>query len=195
MARHDAARAQAVARRHAKGGGTARQNVEDLCDPGRFIEYGALAIAAQRSRRRSKNIRNTPADGLITGIGAVNGELFGEAQARCTVLAYDYTVLAGTQGTMNHKKTDRMMVLAERERLPVIWFAEGGGGRPGDTDGVGVTGLDVPTFQAFAPAQRPCAPDRHRLGPLFRRQRGVLGLLRRHHRDRELHDRHGRPAP
>lgn len=147
----DAFRPDAVARRRKTNMRTARENVEAIVDPGSFIEYGALAIAAQRRRRSLDDLtRNTPADGLITGIGAINGELFDEARARCMVLAYDYTVLAGTQGTMNHKKTDRMMVLAERERLPIIWFAEGGGGRPGDTDGVGVTGLDVPTFQAFA---------------------------------------------
>jgi acetyl/propionyl-CoA carboxylase alpha subunit/acetyl-CoA carboxylase carboxyltransferase component len=147
----DAFRPDAVARRRKTNMRTARENVEALVDAGSFIEYGALAIAAQRRRRSLDDLtRNTPADGLITGIGAVNGDLFDEARARCMVLAYDYTVLAGTQGTMNHKKTDRMLVLAERERLPIIWFAEGGGGRPGDTDGVGVTGLDVPTFQAFA---------------------------------------------
>jgi acetyl/propionyl-CoA carboxylase alpha subunit len=147
----DAQRPDAVARRRKTNMRTARENIDAIVDPGSFIEYGALAIAAQRRRRSLDDLtRNTPADGLITGIGAVNGDLFGEDQARCLVLAYDYTVLAGTQGTINHKKTDRMMVLAERERLPIIWFAEGGGGRPGDTDGIGVTGLDVPTFQAFA---------------------------------------------
>ena len=147
----DAGRPEAVAKRRKLNMRTARENVEAIVDPGSFIEYGALAIAAQRRRRTLEDLtRNTPADGLITGVGAVNGDLFGDERARCMVLAYDYTVLAGTQGNLNHKKTDRMMDLAERERLPIIWFAEGGGGRPGDTDGVGVTGLDVPSFQAFA---------------------------------------------
>ena len=147
----DAGRPGAVAKRRKLGLRTARENVDAIVDPGSFIEYGALAIAAQRRRRTLEDLtQNTPADGLITGIGSVNGAAFGEDRARCMVLAYDYTVLAGTQGTLNHKKTDRMMDLAERERLPIIWFAEGGGGRPGDTDGIGVTGLDVPSFQAFA---------------------------------------------
>ena len=147
----DAARPEAVARRRKLNMRTARENVAAIVDEGSFIEYGALAIAAQRRRRSVDDLmRNTPADGLITGIGSVNGDLFDEARARCMVLAYDYTVLAGTQGSLNHKKTDRMMDLAQRERLPIIWFAEGGGGRPGDTDGFGVTGLDVPTFHAFA---------------------------------------------
>ena len=62
------------------------------------------------------------------------------------MLAYDYTVLAGTQGYLNHKKTDRMLEIAEQQRLPVVLFAEGGGGRPGDTDTTVASGLDVPTF-------------------------------------------------
>ncbi|MDR3507246.1 MAG: carboxyl transferase domain-containing protein [Caulobacteraceae bacterium] len=147
----DPYRPDAVAKRRKLNMRTARENVEAIVDPGSFIEYGALAIAAQRRRRGVDDLmRNTPADGLITGIGQVNGALFDETRTRCAVLAYDYTVLAGTQGALNHKKTDRILEVAERERLPVICFAEGGGGRPGDTDGLGATGLDVPTFQLYA---------------------------------------------
>ena len=75
---------------------------------------------------------------------------FGVQAARCLVLAYDYTVFAGTQGVMNHKKTDRLLGLAEQWRLPLVLFAEGGGGRPGDTDFVGVAGLDCHTFVGMA---------------------------------------------
>ncbi|MGQ3071483.1 MAG: carboxyl transferase domain-containing protein [Ferrovibrionaceae bacterium] len=147
----DARRPEAVARRRKTGQRTARENIDDLCDPDSFVEYGALAIAAQRQRRPLDDlIRNTPADGLVAGIGTVNAALFDEARARCMVLAYDYTVLAGTQGFMNHKKTDRMLGLAEQWRLPLVLFAEGGGGRPGDTDVAVVAGLDVPSFQGFA---------------------------------------------
>jgi acetyl-CoA carboxylase carboxyltransferase component len=95
-------------------------------------------------------IKSTPADGLVAGVGRVNGSRFPGAPTRCVVLAYDYTVLAGTQGAQNHRKKDRMLELAERRRLPVVLFSEGGGGRPGDTDALGIAGLDVPTFQAFA---------------------------------------------
>ena len=148
----DAARPEAVAKRHKLGQRTARENVEDLCDPDSFIEYGALTFAAQRQRRSVDDlIRSTPADGLVAGLGAVNGSLFDEAQARCAVLAYDYTVLAGTQGTMNHKKTDRVLQVAEEQELPVIFFTEGGGGRPGDTDNATkVAGLDQPSFLQYA---------------------------------------------
>ena len=147
----DAARPQAVARRHAAGGRTARENIADLCDAGSFNEYGALAIAAQTRRRAVDELqRQTPADGMVTGIGSVNAAQFGPGRSRCVVMAYDYTVLAGTQGMRNHAKTDRMLSLASQLKLPLVLFAEGGGGRPGDTDSCAVAGLNVSTFRHFA---------------------------------------------
>ncbi|HXX35928.1 MAG TPA: carboxyl transferase domain-containing protein [Thermodesulfobacteriota bacterium] len=149
----DERRPEAVRRMEEKNQRTARAKVVDLCDPGGFIEYGALAIAAQRQRRSMDDLMSrTPADGLITGIGRVNGSLFGEDKARCMIMAYDYTVLAGTQGFFNHKKMDRMLKVAHEQRLPLILFAEGGGGRPGDVDahGVMIAGLDLSTFSSMA---------------------------------------------
>src|SRR5437660_2903270 len=143
----DAARPDAVERRRQMGQRTARENVEDLCDPGTFVEYGPLVIAAQRRRRPVEElIERTPADGLVAGIGRVNGNLFEEPRSRCVVMAYDYTVLAGTQGIQNHRKKDRLFELASQLRLPVAFFTEGGGGRPGDTDGTTVAGLDCWAF-------------------------------------------------
>jgi acetyl-CoA carboxylase carboxyltransferase component len=140
----DASRPEALAKRHAQGLRSARENIADLCDPGSFIEYGALAVAAQRSRRSEQDlIQNTPADGMVTGIGVVNGQ-------RTVVMAYDATVLAGTQGMRNHQKTDRMLGIALQHKLPVVLFAEGGGGRPGDVDMPIVAGLHVTTFASFA---------------------------------------------
>ena len=149
----DENRPEAVARRRKKNQRTARENLEDLMDAGSFIEYGALTIAAQRRRRSQDDLMmNTPADGLITGIGSINSSLFGDEKARCMVLAYDYTVIAGTQGYFNHKKMDRMLKLAYEQQLPVILFAEGGGGRPGDVDikGIVSSALDLSTFSKFA---------------------------------------------
>jgi acetyl-CoA carboxylase carboxyltransferase component len=146
----DAGRSDAVARRHATGHRTARENLNDLCDPDSFIEYGPLVIAAQRARRDTQDlIERTPADGLVAGIGRVNGELFDDEHSRCAVLSYDYMVLAGTQGQMNHRKKDRLFELVERLHLPLVLFAEGGGGRPGDTDTATVTGLDTTAFALF----------------------------------------------
>jgi acetyl-CoA carboxylase carboxyltransferase component len=146
----DPGRAEATDRRHAGGRRTARENVADLCDAGSFEEYGGLVVAAQRARRDLHDlITRTPADGLVAGIGRVNGDRFDDQQARCAVLSYDYTVLAGTQGQMNHRKKDRLFALVERLRLPVVLFAEGGGGRPGDTDMAVITGLDTEAFALF----------------------------------------------
>jgi acetyl/propionyl-CoA carboxylase alpha subunit/acetyl-CoA carboxylase carboxyltransferase component len=147
----DERRPQAVARRRKTGQRTTRENLDDLLDKGSFIEYGALALAAQRRRRSLEElIEQSPADGLVAGIGTVNAAQFGAEAARCMTIAYDYTVFAGTQGVMNHKKTDRMLGLAEQWRLPLVLFAEGGGGRPGDSDFVGVAGLDCHTFVGMA---------------------------------------------
>ncbi len=149
----DENRPDAVEKRRQKNQRTARANVDDLCDPGSFIEYGALAIAAQRKRRSVDDlIEKTPADGMLAGIAAINGSIFPENKARAMVLAYDYTVLAGTQGFFNHKKIDRMLKLCHEQKLPLVFFGEGGGGRPGDVDasGVVVAGLDLGTFGSFA---------------------------------------------
>jgi acetyl-CoA carboxylase carboxyltransferase component len=148
IARHDIglddARPDAVARRRKVGRRTARENVADLVDHGSFVEYGPVVIAAQRRRRELADlIARTPADGMIGGLGKVNGH-------SVVAMSYDYTVLAGTQGTQNHHKKDRLFELAEQLRLPVVFFTEGGGGRPGDTDQSGVSGLDCLAFMYFA---------------------------------------------
>ncbi|HZM39029.1 MAG TPA: carboxyl transferase domain-containing protein, partial [Acidimicrobiales bacterium] len=139
----DAARPDAAERRRRTGQRTARENVDDLLDAGSLVEYGALAIAAQRRRRSVDDlIARTPADGMVAGIGTVDGR-------PTAVLSYDYTVLAGTQGYQNHRKKDRLFDVIERRRLPVVFFAEGGGGRPGDTDSPGVSGLDTMAFHLW----------------------------------------------
>ena len=148
---HDDARQEAVQKRHAKGQRSARENIADLVDKHSFIEYGGFGVAAQRGRRSEEDlIANTPADGLITGLATINADAFGADNAHCAVVAYDYTVLAGTQGFINHRKKDRIFGVAKRNMTPVVLFAEGGGGRPGDTDAPGVAGLDVMSFASFA---------------------------------------------
>src|SRR5260221_22143 len=147
----DEFRPEAVERRRRSGQRTVRENLADLCDAGSFIEYGALTLAGQRRRRAPEElIKLSPADGLVAGIGNINGTMFPDEQSSCMVLAYDYTVFAGTQGVMNHKKTDRLLRLAHQWKLPIVLFAEGGGGRPGDTDWSGVAGLDNTTFLNFS---------------------------------------------
>lgn len=155
VARHrlglDDARPDAVARRRSVRRRTARENLADLVDPGSFVEYGPVVVAAQHRRRDHDDlVARTPADGMVGGIGTINGDLVAGHDARAVVVSYDYTVLAGTQGHRNHRKKDRLFELAERLQLPVVFFTEGGGGRPGDTDTGGVTGLDCLAFLWFA---------------------------------------------
>jgi acetyl-CoA carboxylase carboxyltransferase component len=139
----DAARPEAVARRRERNRRTARENLSDLVDEGTFVEYGPLIFAAQERRRsREELIASTPADGLVAGVGDVDGN-------PSVVMSYDYTVLAGTQGMRGHLKKDRLFEVAERRRLPVVLFAEGGGGRPGDVDWPIVAGLDCRAFHLF----------------------------------------------
>ena len=147
----DVNRSSAVEKRHRTGRRTARENLDDLVEPDSFVEYGPLVIAAQRRRRSVEDlVDKTPADGLVGGIGEINGRSDSKVNRRAVVMSYDYTVLAGTQGQQNHRKKDRLFDVAERLRLPVVLFAEGGGGRPGDTDGLGVSGLDCWAFHDFA---------------------------------------------
>ncbi|MFT5166123.1 MAG: acetyl-CoA carboxylase carboxyltransferase component [Saprospiraceae bacterium] len=148
----DENRQKAIQKRHDKGQRTARENIADLCDPDSFLEYGSLIVAAQRGRKSHQElIEDTPADGLVTGIGSVNGDLFSKEAAKCLVLSYDYTVLAGTQGGFNHKKTDRLLTIARKAKKPIVFFVEGGGGRPGDVDftPISVGGLDLTTWVEF----------------------------------------------
>jgi acetyl-CoA carboxylase carboxyltransferase component len=149
----DKNRPKSVAKRHKKGLRTARENIQDLCDHDSFIEYGGLLLAAQRGRKSIQQLKEqTPADGLITGIASVNGQWFDEKSAQCLVWSYDYTVLAGTQGAFNHKKLDRMLEVATKMKHPIVFFLEGGGGRPGDVDfyPISIGGLDIKTFVEFA---------------------------------------------
>lgn len=158
----DEARPEAVQRRHRQGKRTARENILALCDPGSFREYGAFVHAAQRYRYELDTLQQlSPADGLISGIGTINSDTInsdtinagsvGRGDPRCLVLAYDYTVFAGTQGANSHKKMARMLQLAEQQGYPVVLYAEGGGGRPGDLDDrTRATGLDMSTFRQYA---------------------------------------------
>ena len=152
----DASRKAAAEKRHAVGKRTTRENIADLCDPGSFIEYGSLVTPVRFRDETPEELEarliKTPGDGMVMGVGRVNGEQFGPEAARCAVVAYDYSVLAGTQGSRNHEKTDRMLSLAGKYRLPVVFYSEGGGGRAGGVPGpggrpVGTGGLSVRSWR------------------------------------------------
>ena len=148
---YDENRREAVEKRHARGYRMPRVNIGELMDDGSFKEYWPLLVARQHRRHDMQTLREqTPTDGVVAGTGTINGDLFGEDDARAMVVHYDYTVLAGTQGGRNHYKQDRMFELAHRFRMPLVLFGEGGGGRPGDdATGPGVA-FDTHTFTRFS---------------------------------------------
>jgi acetyl/propionyl-CoA carboxylase alpha subunit len=198
-ATRDERRPAAVERRHSRGQRTVQENAEDLFDPGTIIEYGALVLAAQRARRSIPElIEKSPRDGMITAVGSVNGHLFPDPVNRVAIIAYDYTVFAGTQGGQNHRKTDRMIKVAREARLPLVLFARAlrGGGRR-KTRRHGRTRWWARRHAQLLSVRHPeraRADGRHHLRTLLRRQRLAARVLRRDHRDRELEHRHGRPG-
>jgi len=130
----DANRAAEVAKQHARGRRTARENVADLLDAGSFVEYGQLARPLTAGMTGA-------ADGVVMGTGMVEGHA-------AVAVAYDYMVYAGTQSANNHAKLTRMFELAERHRWPVVVWPDGGGARPHDMK---VTGrMSSATFVVFA---------------------------------------------
>ena len=141
----DSHRSEALAKRHAKGYCSARENLAKLCDPDTFQEYGQFAVAAQRQRHDYQTLKTTSAaDGIITGIGQINGQAI-------ALVVNDYSVMAGTQGFFHHQKLDRILAVARDQELPVIMYTEGGGGRPGDTDVTTVnSGLQCASFGTWA---------------------------------------------
>ena len=148
----DENRPVAAAKRRGRGYRMPRENIEQLVDPGSFQEYWPLIVARQHQRNTDEQLReNTPADGLLAGTATINGDLLeDERDARAIVVHYDYTVLAGTQGGRNHYKQDRMFEMARRFNFPIVFYTEGGGGRPGDDrTGPGVA-FDTYTFTQFS---------------------------------------------
>ena len=173
----DAARPDAVAKRRRTGQRTARENVDDLCDEGSFVEHGQLVLTPGTGLPLAETIRKFPMDGMVTGVGAVNGRLFGTERTRCVVMSYDYTVLAGTQGAINHPKTDRMLEIAEKWRIPLVLFAEGGGGRAGTGGRRQGPPTQSPPAAAPTPAARFDAPSRPLDTPTFASMGRLSGLV------------------
>ena len=147
----DENRPEAVARRRRFGFRTPRENIGQLVDLGSFKEYWPLIVARQHQKYSDEKLREyTPADGVVAGTASINGDLFDDERSRAMVLSYDYTVLAGTQGGRNHYKQDRLFDLANRYMLPLVFFTEGGGGRPGDDYTGPRVAFDTYTFTQFS---------------------------------------------
>lgn len=151
----DSHRLEQQDKRHNKGYLTARENLQNLCPDDSFMEYGQLAVAAQRLRRDYDELKSaTAADGIITGVGKINQDLVAKTHSKSAIVINDYSVLAGTQGYFHHLKLDRILAVAAEKKYPVVMFTEGGGGRPGDTDITTVnSGLQCQSFATWASLQ------------------------------------------
>ena len=111
----------AIARQHGRNKLTARERLDLLCDPGSFTEIGLLAHAHSLHTAELPGDK-TPADGVVTGHGLVDGRL-------CYIAAYDFTVLAGSMGMVGETKVTRVRQLALRNGAPMIWLLDSAGAR------------------------------------------------------------------
>lgn len=155
----DRARPEAVARQHGRGRWTARERIEALFDPDTFVEYGQLV------RPASRQLGDGPADGLVMGVGLVGG-------SPVCAFSYDYTVFGGSQSPRNHRKMDRLLELARRNRWPVVCWSEGGGARATELDyqgGMVTTFVQFPRLSGLVPIVTVLS------GPSFAGQANIAG--------------------
>ena len=109
-----------IARQHSLGKLTVRERVELLFDPGTFLETGLLGHSQSASPQMQGKF--TPGDGVVTGIGEINGR-------KTCLIAYDFTVMAGSMGMIGEFKAARMRELALRERIAIVWLIDSAGAR------------------------------------------------------------------
>jgi acetyl-CoA carboxylase carboxyltransferase component len=96
-----------------------RDRLAVLLDPGSWVEDGLLANAGSDG---------LPADGVLTGVGRIDGR-------RVAVIAHDYTVKAGSWGELSCEKQIRILERADRDLLPVVYLVDSAGGRLNDQMG------------------------------------------------------------
>jgi len=155
-----------VAKQHKQGKLTARERIDLLFDPGTFQEYGLLA--SHQSQRPEMADKITPADGVVTGFGAISGRMTG-------IIAEDFTVLGGSQGATNGLKKFRMVEITTREKRPLIWLLDGAGARAEEFIGEGLPGVfhhvKIAKLSGIAPqvglVMGPCAGDSALIGSLL----------------------------
>src|SRR6266545_3184601 len=112
--------ADAIAKQHREGKLTVRERVDRLFDPGTFQEIGLLANHANISPAMKG--RDAPADGVVTGFGKINGR-------PASLIAYDFTVMAGSMGRTAEVKCNRAREIALSKRMPMIWLIDSAGAR------------------------------------------------------------------
>ncbi len=110
----------AIAKQQAQGKLTARERLNLLADKNSFLEFGVLADHTPTNLELAD--KHTPCDGVITGTCLIEGR-------PVAVIAYDFTVVAGSMGEVGERKAQRMRTLALEERIPIIWLLDSAGAR------------------------------------------------------------------
>jgi len=118
-----------VERQHSLGKLTVRERLDLLLDPGTWVEYGMLADHMDAGL----GDRYLAADGAVTGIGEIDGR-------KVAVAAYDFTVMAGSMGTVGESKIRRMRHHAISQRIPMVWLLDSAGARIQSTSGSSFAG-------------------------------------------------------
>ncbi len=109
-----------IERQRGLGKWTVRERIEALVDPGSFVEYGLLADSMDPVLAEQRGY--LAADGMVSGIGEIDGR-------RVAICAYDFTVMAGSMGSIGEEKTARMRLMALRQRIPIVWLLDSAGAR------------------------------------------------------------------
>src|SRR5713226_1555821 len=112
--------AEAIAKQHGEGKLTVRERIDRLFDAGSFHEIGLLAAHANISPAMKG--KETPADGVVTGFGKINGR-------PASLIAYDFTVMAGSMGRTAEVKCNRAREIAISKRMPMVWLIDSAGAR------------------------------------------------------------------
>jgi acetyl-CoA carboxylase carboxyltransferase component len=112
--------AEKVEKQHQDGKLSVRERLDLLFDQDTFVELGILATHS--SILPEMKDKYTPADGVVTGYGKVNGRLV-------AVAAYDFTVMGGTIGYVNEQKVSRIRELAVKQKIPIVWLLDSAGAR------------------------------------------------------------------
>jgi len=111
---------------HGRGKLTARERIELLVDPGSFNEIGIQG--RPHYSQPAMQGKDAPADGVVTGWGDVDGRA-------CAIVAYDFTVMAGSMGQTGEIKVTRIREMALQKRMPLIWLLDSAGARIQEASG------------------------------------------------------------
>lgn len=118
-----------VARQRQKNKLDARERLKLLFDAGSFEEYGLLAHSNGNLPEEDEAGKPSPADGVITGVGEIDGRPVAAA-------IYDFSVFGGSIGEVGERKVTRLRDIALKNRIPIVWLVDSAGARLDASSGI-----------------------------------------------------------